>query len=65
MSVLLHSQLNDLIGKSVEAEKLQVSLLSVRGMCFALLNCLKRLLLLLVIGFTVNMIDLACGKRRA
>ncbi|CAM5103660.1 unnamed protein product [Eretmochelys imbricata] len=50
MSVLLHSQLNDLIGKSVEAEKLQMSLLSVRdvnecnsgiGMCGDEADCLN------------------------
>ncbi|XP_038252711.1 uncharacterized protein LOC119853566 isoform X2 [Dermochelys coriacea] len=50
MSVLLHSQLNDLIGKPVEAEKLQMALLSVRdvnecnsgiGMCGDEADCLN------------------------
>ncbi|KAG6936591.1 hypothetical protein G0U57_011974 [Chelydra serpentina] len=50
MSVLLHSQLNDLIGKSVGAEKLQMALLSVRdvnecssgiGMCGDEADCLN------------------------
>ncbi|XP_067421318.1 uncharacterized protein [Emydura macquarii macquarii] len=49
-SVLLHSQLNDLIGKSVGAEKLQLALLSVRdvnecnygiGMCGDEADCLN------------------------
>nr|XP_025035967.1 uncharacterized protein LOC102460964 isoform X1 [Pelodiscus sinensis] len=50
MSVLLHSQLNDLIGKSVGAEKLQLGLLSVRdvnecnsgiGLCGDEADCLN------------------------
>ncbi|XP_030413804.1 uncharacterized protein LOC115649210 [Gopherus evgoodei] len=50
LSVLLHSQLNDLIGKSVGAEKLQMALLSVRdvnecnsgiGMCGDEADCLN------------------------
>ncbi|KAM9155522.1 uncharacterized protein ACDP82_003986 isoform 2-T2 [Pangshura tecta] len=50
LSVLLHSQLNDLIGKSMGAEKLQMALLSVRdvnecdsglGMCGDEADCLN------------------------